>query len=604
MRTTCAVCRRASGRTSVHTPPLSHHTDVQRARSDVIIGDFLYELNEYIDRERAASYARYKQNLEAEVADRIAAGRAIAGVQVAALSHPDGPADWAQLRCAENASKFRTGTSLLLHKGDPSTGTPCRLLTEGELDFRIGADFRQRLQGLEVGPGWILDEGWSDYSDNLRRALEDLSKSPRRHWIHALLAGTRKPTFDPMRLERGSEIAAGLTLDADQATAFTKAYATQGYHLVQGPPGSGKTAVLAQLAATLASEGQKVLVTAVTHRAINHALRKTQALKPSADVVKIGGSERADEGLSTFDSFAGWRGQAVGGGVVVGATCHTRLDAAFFDTVIFDESSQLPLPLAVRGMLAGKRYVFIGDDQQMDPVVVAEHPEAWVAWSAFRLLKQHDAGTMLATTYRLNEALNAFPSRAFYDGKLRSSPAAAGRRIRYTRRPQHWNILDPDVPSILVEVAHKGATVRSPEEARLAAALALDAARSGIPGSEIGIITPYRAQERLIKSELLRQAGAMGVPRGLVVETVERVQGQERDLAIVSLTVSDLAYAADSAEFFFRPSRFNVALTRARTKRIVLMDPGLLKSRATGEQGAWAANLRAFHAMTPKVSWP
>jgi DNA replication ATP-dependent helicase Dna2 len=151
-----------------------------------------------------------------------------------------------------------------------------------------------------------------------------------------------------------------------------------------------------------------------------------------------------------------------------------------------------------------------------------------------------------------------------------------------------------------VEVPHKGATVRSPEEARLAAALALDAVNAGIAPHEVGIITPYRAQERLIQHELRRQAGK-ALPNGLVVETVERVQGQERDLTIISLTVSDLAYAADSAEFFFRPSRFNVALTRARSKRIVLMDPGLLRLNPGPEYRAWVDNLRAFHAMTPKV---
>jgi DNA replication ATP-dependent helicase Dna2 len=359
--------------------------------------------------------------------------------------------------------------------------------------------------------------------------------------------------------------------------------------------------VLAQLASTLAAEGQKVLVTAVTHRAINHALKKTQALRFGPDVVKIGGAERADDDVTTFSSFQDWRAQALGGGVVVGATCHSKLDHTFFDTVIFDEASQFPIPLAIRGMLYGKRYVLIGDDQQMDPVVVADHPDPWVSWSIFKLLQQHDPGTMLQTTYRLNAELNAFISKTFYGDRLQPSAQAAKSTIHYARRPRHFEILDPAKPSIVVEVPHQGATVRSLEEAQLAAALALDAHQSGVPGAEIGIITPYRAQERLIKHELLRQAGRAGVPRGLVVETVERVQGQERELTILSLTVSDLAYAADAAEFFFRPSRFNVALTRARSKRIVLMDPGLLRLKAGREYAAWVENLRAFHASATKV---
>jgi len=609
VRTLCALCRRglprsprrAASSAPVDLPsPLPRRTEFQRERADAKTESFYAALQGYIEREKAAGYARFKENLKAEPAKRLAGARAIEGVEVVELSHAEGGADWALLRCKENVSKFRAGTSLLLHRGDPSAGVPCRLLTDGELEFRIGAEFRQRLNGLKPGGGWFLDEGWSDYSENLERAVEELRHSPRRHWIHDILLGARAPAFDPDREARARDLAAGETLDADQAEAFVRGYSARSHYLIQGPPGSGKTAVLARLAAALAGRGERVLVTAVTHRAINHALRKTQLLKAGIDVVKVGGAERADDGLTVYLTFPEWRRQNPPESVVIGATCHTRLESTFFDTVIFDEASQFPIPLAIRGMLAGKRYVFIGDDQQMDPVVVADHPEEWVAWSVFRLLRRHHPGTMLRTTYRLNDALNAFPSQAYYEGRLQPSPHAAGRRIRYTRRPRHWGILDPDVPSVIVEVPHRGATVRSPEEARLAAALALDALHAGVPAHEIGLITPFRAQERLIRSELARQSGRGASPSGLVVETVERVQGQERDLTIISLTVSDVEYAAEAAEFFFRPSRFNVALTRARSKRIVLMDPGLLRSRPGRQHEAAVANLRTFHAMTPK----
>lgn len=596
-----ASTRAASARPSSGPAP---RTEAALARSDGLVDSFLDALSRYVERERAASHARFKENLGAALEERIAAGRAIKGVEVVALSHEAGGAQWAELRCGENWSKFRTGASLMLHRGDLAKAVPCRLLNDGELVFRIGAEFRQSMNGLSLGPGWILDEGWSDYSENLRRALEELGNHPRRHWIHGILSGTQEPTLDRAREPRARRLAEGLALDPDQAEAFVNGFATGSYHVIQGPPGSGKTAVLAQLAAKLAEEGQKVLLTAVTHRAINHALRKTQAVGFQVEVVKVGGAERAEHDVTTFTSFHEWRQQYHGGGVVVGATCHSRLDPGFFDTVIFDEASQFPIPLAIRGMLYGKRYVFIGDDQQMDPVVVAEHPEPWVSLSVFRLLKEHAAGTMLRTTYRLNAELNAFPSRAFYGGQLKPSGQAARRRIRYERRPDCWDILDPEVPSVLVEVPHQGATVRSPEEARLAARLALAAHRAGVPGPEIGIVTPFRAQERLIKNELLRQSGRLGIPRGLVVETVERVQGQERDLTILSLTVSDLSYARDAAEFFFRPSRFNVALTRARAKRVVLMDPGLLRIRPSGEYAEWVNNLREFHAETPRRAVP
>jgi DNA replication ATP-dependent helicase Dna2 len=92
----------------------------------------------------------------------------------------------------------------------------------------------------------------------------------------------------------------------------------------------------------------------------------------------------------------------------------------------------------------------------------------------------------------------------------------------------------------------------------------------GIPSSEIGIVTPFRAQSREIRT-LLRRAVPDPVARQqIVVDTVERMQGQERDVIIVSLTTSNPVFAAEIADFFFQPERLNVAITRPRVKLIIV----------------------------------
>ena len=60
------------------------------------------------------------------------------------------------------------------------------------------------------------------------------------------------------------------------------------------------------------------------------------------------------------------------------------------------------------------------------------------------------------------------------------------------------------------------------------------------------------------------------VRRNLIVDTVERMQGQERDLIILSLTTSNPGFAANIADFFFQPERLNVAITRPRSKLIIV----------------------------------
>ena len=92
---------------------------------------------------------------------------------------------------------------------------------------------------------------------------------------------------------------------------------------------------------------------------------------------------------------------------------------------------------------------------------------------------------------------------------------------------------------------------------------------------------PYRAQARAIKNLLREQLRDSDLRRALVIDTVERMQGQERDLIIVSLTTSNPTFAAELAEFFFQPERLNVAITRPRSKLIIVGSSHVLRAEPT-----------------------
>jgi DNA replication ATP-dependent helicase Dna2 len=287
-------------------------------------------------------------------------------------------------------------------------------------------------------------------------------------------------------------------------------------------------------------------------------------------------------------------------GFILGGTCFavrsSRLRDVLFDTVIFDEAGQVTLPLAVAGMLAGLRYIFIGDHKQMAPVVVAEHKPTWVARSVFENLFEVAPGTMLTTTYRMNAEINDYPSKRFYGGRLQPSSEARGRRLHLDGRAGPYGpLLDPSSSAVFVDVDHSGKGMRAPEEAEVAAGIVDEALNRGLDPSEIAVVAPYRAQVRLIREQLRARHVSQG-ESGIIVDTVERIQGQERDVIVISLTTSDPSHAAQRADFYFQPNRLNVAITRPRVKRIVLGSRSLFDARpASVEHRRWVEHFRGLY---------
>jgi DNA replication ATP-dependent helicase Dna2 len=119
------------------------------------------------------------------------------------------------------------------------------------------------------------------------------------------------------------------------------------------------------------------------------------------------------------------------------------------------------------------------------------------------------------------------------------------------------------------------------EEVALAASCVELALTAGLPAKEIAVISPYRAQNQAIRTRLadLAAAGVIGADK-VVVDTVERMQGQERDLVVISLAMSDPVEIARQAEFLYLPNRLNVAVTRAKTKCIILGNRLLIRGLA------------------------
>lgn len=570
---------------------------------------FIQMLVDFVNKETDEQSKQIRSMWSQSVEARVAEGEAIAGLRVSSVTP-----NRLTLVFEQNMSKFRVGDQLRLNAGDPfkSPCMPCNMEEEATNSVTLSPGYQQTFFGLETNRAWVLDREVVDTRTLLIGALRQLEQNPeqlQRYTHH--LNGQISPEIDSQEYAWAKQHAATLGMNASQAEGFANAFATRNYYLIQGPPGTGKTWVLAHLAVALAKRGERVLVTAFTHRAINNALRKIADATHFERVFKIGQQIHAEElgsvrNCERFDSTGLGDDET---GFIVGGTCFAtrtkRLSGRQFDAVVFDEASQVTLPVAFAGMLAGKKHVFIGDHQQMPPVVVAEHDVEWITKSIFELMHSKTPGTMLDITYRMNQEINAFPSRVFYGSRLKTNEENRGQRLKLPRQPTGWlgQLLDPAIPAVFASIPHTGCGMRSKGEAVVVAGLIYAAVNSGIDASEIAVVTPYRAQARLIRDYVRRMYPGNDLNNQVVVDTVERIQGQEREIILISLATSDPGHAQKRAAFYFMPNRLNVAITRARCKRIIVGSPFVLQASPEDlRHRNWVKLFEEFLQSSPVVS--
>jgi DNA replication ATP-dependent helicase Dna2 len=384
-----------------------------------------------------------------------------------------------------------------------------------------------------------------------------------------------------------------VALNERQKDAVAECLAAPRCHLVQGPPGTGKTRAVAELVTRCVQEGERVLITAFTHRAIHHALDTVvQCLEEPERVAKIGAAVYArGSAWRSYENFRDWPMADSDEGWVAGATpfaLSSRLLNVEFDRVVVDEAGQMTMPLALMAMLSGRKWFFFGDGEQLGPVLASVSPREAREWSSFRMLSRLAEVTMLNTGYRMNTALTHWPSENFYGGELEAAPGVAERRLELPlpcREEGLARALDAEQPLVWVAFNHADGTVVQEDEAVAAARLVEALVKCGISAAEIAVVVPWRKQARRIRRHLQGRIPE-DVVRRCVVDTVERMQGQEREVVILSMASSDAMFLARHAEMIYQPNRLNVAVTRARTKAIVLASTMLANFQPDGVEAA------------------
>ena len=361
---------------------------------------------------------------------------------------------------------------------------------------------------------------------------------------------------------------------------------------VQGPPGTGKTWVTARAILNLVRQGKRVAVASNSHEAIRNVLMGcVDALEDpdlpfaAVDLSLIHKGKRDDDPFpSPYDRIhlaKDNNDEELLVADIVGGTAwlFSRPElASAFDYLFVDEAGQVSLANLIAMSNAAKNIVLVGDPNQLPQVVQGAHPHPadlscldWMLGGATTIAP--DRGLFLPVTRRMHPDLCRYISGQFYGSRLTAHESTARQAITATGLPP--------AGAFLVPVRHEGRAQDCPEE--------IDAIRQTVERLLAGTWTdrdghtrPVRRTDIIVVAPYNVQVGALAdaLP-DIRVGTVDKFQGQEAPVALVSMTASSAAETSRGLDFLLARERLNVAISRGKALSLVFAAPRLTETPCT-----------------------
>ena len=365
---------------------------------------------------------------------------------------------------------------------------------------------------------------------------------------------------------------------------------------IQGPPGTGKTYVSSRAILELVRQGKRVAVASNSHKAVDNLLcavidRATER-RENVRIAKKGGDEfdgaYTDQILQTErnDDAHLFTASVVGGT----AWLFSREDFdQSFDYLFVDEAGQVSVANIVAMATCAKNIVLVGDPMQLSQPIQGAHPGESGLSALEYLLAGHntvptDRGIFLPISRRMHPAVCRFISDIVYEGRLTSDEGAAQQKILDDPTHQFSG-------AGLIEVSHVGNGQSSHEEVvaiheRFRMLLGKkfcdrDGKERRIGIGDILVVAPYNLQVNALKAALPPEAR---------VGTVDKFQGQEAPVCLISMSSSSGEKIPRGIDFLFSLNRINVAISRAQVLSLVFASPHLLEVACTNVEDMRLAN--------------
>ncbi|WP_061236990.1 AAA domain-containing protein [Leptospira interrogans] len=422
------------------------------------------------------------------------------------------------------------------------------------------------------------------------------------------------------------------SLNESQKNAVIHSVLSEDVMIIHGPPGTGKTTTLTEIVSQLVAEEKKILVSAPTNSAcdllvesisargilvlrLGHPARINEIAIHSTldyklfhhpdgkllneyrkDVIEISkqakkfkrnfGEKEREERKKLFTEVKELkktiRSMEIGlidslvssHPVIVStpvASARGILENRTFDFCVLDESSQALEPAFWIPILKSDRVILAGDHKQLPPTLFSEknYLETTLFEKAVENLESYGRVFLLDTQYRMKDEISAFPSKEFYSGLLKSGRSEKERKSNFPKTFPFLNAFQwIDTSGTDSEEVILDDSISNPFEADLQVRLCFLLKENDWPEDEITILSPYRAQVRLI-SEKLRDVGLTKIN----VSTIDSFQGRENRCILLGFVRSNLE---GRSGFLKESKRINVGMTRARDLLLCIGDSSTL----------------------------
>ena len=398
---------------------------------------------------------------------------------------------------------------------------------------------------------------------------------------------------------------AGCQLNMKQKDALLTALNTEDYALILGTPGSGKSTVIVEIIRYLLSRGQRVLVTSHTNTAVDNIL--VRLIEKDVDFVRIGNKKSVSRLVKPYmigeekhpvESLEEYT-NLVNSVNVLGCTCYNTGHPIFkqrpFDYCIVDEASQITLPAVLGPLLRSRKFILVGDNYQLPPLVASAKAElAGLNRSLFvELAESHPESVIFfEEQYRMAQEISDLSSSLIYCDRLKcgreevkkEAPAASSEGTpSTTEKPWLAACLDPEEKVVFIDTDSvgenletiKGSSISNEVEAEICMEILKSfVGVKGTSAESIGIMSVYNMQVNLIQQKV--KSGHSSFADLVEVHTVDKFQGRDKSVILISFVRSNSEHHCGNLLLDWR--RVNVALTRAKHKLILVGSSSTLAS--------------------------